>query len=67
MIWLFALIACGNDFWLKRSPEKLSEFVRMPIDSVEKIKLSSVEGLKIPYKVESYQLRHLIVDLLAIV
>ena len=33
------LIACGNDFWLKLSPEKLSEFVRMPIDSVEKIKL----------------------------
>ena len=51
------LIACGNDFWLKRSPEKLSEFVRMPIDSVEKIKLSSVEGLKIPYKVEGYQLK----------
>ena len=51
------LIACGNDFWLKLSPDKLSEFVRMPIDSVEKIKLSTVKGFKIPYKVESYQLR----------
>jgi hypothetical protein len=51
------LIACGNDFWLKLNPDKLSEFVRMPIDAVEKIKLSSVKGLKIPYKVESYQLK----------
>ena len=34
------LIACGNDFWLKQSPDKLSEFVRMPIDAVEKIKFS---------------------------
>jgi hypothetical protein len=51
------LIACGNDFWLKLSPDKLSEFVRMPIDAVEKIKLSSVKGFKIPYKVECYQLR----------
>jgi hypothetical protein len=51
------LIACGNDFWLKLNPDKLSEFVRMPIDAVEKIKLSSVKGFKIPYKVESYQLR----------
>lgn len=51
------LIACGNDFWLKLNPDKLSEFVRMPIDAVEKIKLSSVKGLKIPYRVESYHLR----------
>ena len=51
------LIACGNDFWLKLTPERLVEFVRMPIDSVEKIKLSSVSGFKIPYKVSSYQLR----------
>ncbi len=50
------LIACGNDFWLKQDPERLSEFVRMPVDSIEKIKLSSVEGFKIPYKVEGYQL-----------
>ena len=53
------LIACGNDFWLRLSPSKLSEFVRMPVDAVEKINLTSVEGLKIPYRVESYQLRTL--------
>ena len=51
------LIACGNDFWLKLTPERLVEFVRMPIDAVEKIKLSSISGFKIPYKVSSYQLR----------
>jgi hypothetical protein len=51
------LIACGNDFWLKLNPDKISEFVRIPIDAIEKIKLSSVKGLKIPYKVESYHLR----------
>ena len=51
------LIACGNDFWLKLTPEKLSEFVRMPVDAIEKIKLTSVQGFKIPYKVESYQLK----------
>jgi hypothetical protein len=51
------LIACGNDFWLRLTPDKLSEFVRMPVDAVEKIKLTSVQGFKIPYKVESYQLK----------
>jgi len=51
------LIACGNEFWLRLTPDKLSELVRMPIDSIDKIKLSSVQGLKIPYKVENYQLR----------
>jgi hypothetical protein len=51
------LIACGNEFWLRLTPEKLVEFVRMPIDSVERIKLGSVSGLKIPYKVEAYTLR----------
>ena len=51
------LIACGNDFWLRLTPDKLSEFVRMPIDAVEKIKLTSVKGFKIPYKTESYQLK----------
>jgi hypothetical protein len=51
------LIACGNDFWLRLNPNTLSEFVRMPVDAVEKIKLTSVQGLKIPYKVESYQLK----------
>jgi hypothetical protein len=51
------LIACGNDFWLRLTPDRLAEFVRMPIDSIEKIKLTSVSGLKIPYRVEGYQLR----------
>jgi hypothetical protein len=51
------LIACGNDFWLRLTPDRLAEFVRMPIDSVEKIKLTSVSGLKIPHQVEGYQLR----------
>ena len=51
------LIACGNDFWLRLTPGQLSEFVRVPVDAIEKIKLSSVQGFKIPYKVESYQLK----------
>jgi hypothetical protein len=51
------LIACGNEFWLRLTPDRLNEFVRMPIDSIDKIKLSSVQGLKIPHNVESYQLR----------
>lgn len=51
------LIACGNDFWLRLAPEKLTEFVRMPIDTIEKIKLTSISGLKVPYRVEGYQLR----------
>jgi hypothetical protein len=51
------LIACGNDFWLKLNPDRLAEFVRTPIDTVEKINLTTVQGLKIPYKVQSYQLR----------
>ncbi len=52
------LIACGNDFWLKLTPDTLSEFVRTPIDAFEKIQLTTVQGFKIPYKVSSYQLKH---------
>jgi hypothetical protein len=53
------LIACGNDFWLKLSPEKLIELHRLPADAVERIQQSYVEDktLKIPYRVESYKLR----------
>jgi hypothetical protein len=53
------LIACGNDFWLKITPERLAELHRLPIDAVERIEQSSMQnsGLKIPYKVESYKLR----------
>jgi hypothetical protein len=51
------LIACGNDFWLKLTPERLADMLRMPIDSVQRIGLSSVPTLKIPYKVTGYQLQ----------
>jgi hypothetical protein len=50
------LIGCGNDFWLKLAPEKLTDTLRMPIDSVQRIGLSSVQDLKLPYKVTGYQL-----------
>jgi len=52
------LIACGNDFWLRITPESLEDLHRLPIDAVEKIKQNSIDkSLKIPYKIESYQLR----------
>jgi len=53
------LIACGNDFWLKLTPEKLTELHRLPVDAVERIQQTFIEEktLKIPYKVESYKLR----------
>ncbi|MGD6810667.1 MAG: hypothetical protein ACQCN3_13300 [Candidatus Bathyarchaeia archaeon] len=51
------LIACGNDFWLKLAPERLADMLRMPIDSVQRIGLSAVPTLKIPYKVTGYQLQ----------
>jgi len=50
------LIACGNDFWLKLTPDKLVETLRMPIDAVTRIGLSSVPSLKLPYKVTGYQI-----------
>ena len=53
------LIACGNDFWLKITPERLMELCRLPVDTVERIEQSYLQnsGLKIPYKIESYKLR----------
>jgi len=53
------LIACGNDFWLKITPERLAELHRLPVDAVERIEQSYIQNstLKIPYKVESYKLR----------
>ena len=51
------LIGCGNDFWLKLTPQKLTDALRMPTDAVQRIGLSSVTGLKIPYKVTGYQLK----------
>jgi len=51
------LIACGNDFWLKITPESFKDLHRLPIDAVEKVVQGSIEDLKIPYKVESFKLR----------
>jgi hypothetical protein len=53
------LIACGNDFWLKITPERLKSLHRLPVDAVEKIEHDFLkEGeLKIPYRVEGYKLR----------
>jgi len=55
------LIACGNDFWLKIAPDNLTDLIRLPIDSVEKIEfkyLDGENGLKIPYNVTGYKLSH---------
>ncbi|XHH10481.1 MAG: hypothetical protein ACFCUE_07590 [Candidatus Bathyarchaeia archaeon] len=53
------LVACGNDFWLKLTPESLQELHRLPVDAVERIHQTYLEDktLKIPYKTESYKLR----------
>jgi hypothetical protein len=53
------LIACGNEFWLKITPESLTELHRLPVDAVERIEQSYIQdgALKIPYKVEGYKLR----------
>ncbi len=53
------LIACGNDFWLKLTPNKVAQLNRLPIDAVERIQQSNLEdkALRIPYKIESYKLR----------
>jgi hypothetical protein len=53
------LIACGNDFWLKLSPERLTELHRLPVDAVERIQQSFIDDdvLRIPARVESYKLR----------
>lgn len=52
------LIGCGNDFWLKLTPEKLTDTLRVPIDAIQKIGLSTVANLKIPHKVTGYQLKN---------
>ena len=53
------LIACGNDFWLKLTPQNVKALHRLPVDAVERIQQSYLEEktLKIPYKIESYKLR----------
>jgi hypothetical protein len=50
------LIGCGNNFWLKLTPNRLSECVLMPDDSIQKIGLTMVPGFKLPHKVEGYML-----------
>jgi hypothetical protein len=55
------LIACGNDFWLKLTPQQLMDLHRLPVDSVERIEQSNINeastALRIPYKTEGYKLR----------
>ncbi len=53
------LIACGNDFWLKITPERLVKLHRLPVDAVERVEQSFLpnSGLRIPYKVEGYKLK----------
>ncbi len=55
------LIACGNDFWLKLTPENLTALHRLPAEAVERIQQNFIEEktLKIPYKTESYKLRQI--------
>jgi hypothetical protein len=38
-----SLIACGNDFWLRLKPEKLTDVLRLPIDAIEKIEQFPVQ------------------------
>ncbi|MCW3998743.1 MAG: hypothetical protein NWE93_00705 [Candidatus Bathyarchaeota archaeon] len=54
------LIACGNDFWLKLTPQNTKNLHRLPVDAVERIEQSYLEEktLKIPYRIEGYKLRH---------
>ncbi|MEM3459037.1 MAG: hypothetical protein QXN36_00400 [Candidatus Bathyarchaeia archaeon] len=54
------LIACGNDFWLKITPQNLHRLSRLSVDAVERIEQNYIQnsGLKIPYKVEGYKLRY---------
>ncbi len=53
------LIACGNDFWLKLTPQRLEALHRLPIDAIERIQQSCLDEktLKIPYRIDSYKLR----------
>lgn len=52
------LIAWRNDFWLRLTPEKLESLHRLPVDAVEKIEQSPIEGLKIAYTLQGYKLRY---------
>lgn len=50
------LIGCGNDFWLKLTPNQLTDALRIPIDAIQRIGLGTVQDLKIPHKPTGYQL-----------
>jgi hypothetical protein len=56
------LIGCGNDFWVKVTPTKINDILRLPVDAVERIGLSNLDGFKIPYKVTEYKLRSTYVE-----
>jgi hypothetical protein len=53
------LIACGNDFWLRITPESLEELRHLPVDAIERIEQSFIQdsGLKVPYRTDGYKLR----------
>ena len=53
------LVACGNDFWFKITPSRIEELVRLPVSSIREIHrdyLDPNRGIKIPYRVASYEL-----------
>jgi len=51
------LIACGNDFWLKLTPDRLTDVARLPLDAVEKVALEKIEGFEIPLRAKGYVLK----------
>lgn len=53
------LIACGNDFWLRLSPSKLTDVLRLPIDAVWRIEMGNVDGFRIPHEVTGYKIKPL--------
>lgn len=53
------LVACGNDFWFKITPSKIEELIRLSISSIKEVKRNLLDlerGIKVPYKVVSYEL-----------
>jgi hypothetical protein len=51
------LIACGNDFWLKLTPDRLSDVVRLPVGAVDKVALEYIERLRVPWRAKGYVLK----------
>lgn len=52
------LIACGNDFWLKITPQHLTELHRIPIAAVDRVEWRCMgEDLRIPVQATGYRLR----------